>query len=1442
MKTRISGYPGIFGVRNRRLVLSTAVWISVFLLLVTIVSDAMPLTGALFRIGTGGVPPTSGIYVSRNYEAQPNERGSIVVQAGQAFTNLEGISFSIAVDPARADILRVRRTAVTQQFDISVTYPAAGIVRIALVGPVKAVSIGAQLLELELNLRDSSVNRVGHRIDVRLLGVRTLSNGNQISVTGNDGLITFVTSQDALTLPFVPFIGDVDPGILPLVRAKELMIRGQAFPASPRVLLGSTSIPVKSASSTEIIALIPENTAPGVYTVSVESLLAEEKVAIFGAPATAGPVDILEELLFFDPNPVLYTPANPSGDVTLWIPVFNPLGENDSVRGAVDLTAIGGDPTVSFSGIGTPAIGPGGERINWFRIPATGSFRLPSDLETNVDYPVIVRAENRAGSTDTAIAILSLRSQIPSGGIPSIGSMETVPARPIPGGDVSFFVDISDADGVDSISLVTIRLTPIGGSLQTMDSAISSPSEGAPLRTIPFTTDFSIPERTPPGIYQLELRAVDSAGNEALRTFTLNIVPPGGQQIGQAPQFSGRLEARPTAVGPGGTVDFFAGVRDPDGTETIDLVTIDLVDVGGGIEEMTPAITSDSIGTLPVTYQTSFDLPSDVRNGQYALKVRAIDVNGLSTETTIALTVDSTLGVVGGGSPPEFQGRKETSPLTVGLGGLVKFFIAVRDIDGSDTIEKVSIDLVDLGGTILELETASDPVGGSIEPVLYTGEYTLPSTVAPGVYTLSVQAFDGDGNASRTTIPVTVSALVVQTNVPVILQALAVPAQVPADNKTQVLFRIEVEDSDGIKDIAGARINLTALGLGIEKFELQSKSITETSTRGFMETKNIKIPTSVKSAGYDLPVEVEDSKGKRAQRTLRLTVGPMLAGDAPLFREARFVPETAQPGGDVRLYVDIEDLNGADQEKLTVVADFTEVRLEIEELSDLINFPSGTLVSRNTFASDTVTLPEDLPVGVYDVPLMVVDDTGNVIRTIARLRVEHGRTDEGQEPRIATERAFQVPRVFANDNDGEGELHLLIQDPDDDVLTVIANLGSVGSADSANVRTEEGDIDLLCRSSSAVVCMERGALEGIGARWFILRNVTIPETTIPGNDPYMIDVTAIDAGGHTVEGSIPLFVGSPEDAEALKIEPTFDLVVPVSSTQLELVLSSPVDARTIDRSGRQFVIRPALDAFTALNVQRVAFDTTGRYLYLTTDSLTPGETYILSVKEADGTVSALTDVRGNRFARDRGGKITFTFSTPGTDAPAIERIMVIDAEHINVRFTTPVLPSSVHPDLLSSRATIVSTVTGETRAIRDGILTEGGRVLKLTVEELREGDRYRLRIEGVLAPGLIEAPAPGAEKIFIALFPRHNAGDEQPIFPTADLNRDGVVDFADFALFSAVYNTEYNFEDIQNLEPRNAAGEEENEGSSFGFGAKNAAGDSSNKGPGLGGGLPKISF
>ena len=155
-------------------------------------------------------------------------------------------------------------------------------------------------------------------------------------------------------------------------------------------------------------------------------------------------------------------------------------------------------------------------------------------------------------------------------------------------------------------------------------------------------------------------------------------------------------------------MNFFVGVLDADGTDTIEAVTIDLIDIGGGVVTLQPTVAiGQTIGTVPVVFSlpTNMQLPATLASGTYDLEIRAFDEDGLSTSTMISLVVDAS---VAPGSAPQFSGRLDASPSTVNAGGSVNFFVGVQDLDGTNTIEFVTIDRVDIGGGIRDMVPTLD--------------------------------------------------------------------------------------------------------------------------------------------------------------------------------------------------------------------------------------------------------------------------------------------------------------------------------------------------------------------------------------------------------------------------------------------------------------------------------------------------------------------------------------------------------------------------------------------------------------------------------------------------------------------------------------------------------------------------------------------------------------
>ncbi|MEK7137630.1 MAG: hypothetical protein AAB853_05090, partial [Patescibacteria group bacterium] len=150
-----------------------ACFLGVLLLLVFVTEQRTDLRGALFT-QTPVPPPATGICISRGYEALPNERGSFTVDACERLASFEGLSVTLAVDAQKASFLRVRRTAVTDTYEISLRFPAPGVVHIALVGAPRDIAAGSPLLEVETQLAGNVSNTAGSRIELRTLDPQVL--------------------------------------------------------------------------------------------------------------------------------------------------------------------------------------------------------------------------------------------------------------------------------------------------------------------------------------------------------------------------------------------------------------------------------------------------------------------------------------------------------------------------------------------------------------------------------------------------------------------------------------------------------------------------------------------------------------------------------------------------------------------------------------------------------------------------------------------------------------------------------------------------------------------------------------------------------------------------------------------------------------------------------------------------------------------------------------------------------------------------------------------------------------------------------------------------------------------------------------------------------------------------------------------------------------------
>ncbi|HDM77167.1 MAG TPA: hypothetical protein ENG51_11980 [Deltaproteobacteria bacterium] len=103
-------------------------------------------------------------------------------------------------------------------------------------------------------------------------------------------------------------------------------------------------------------------------------------------------------------------------------------------------------------------------------------------------------------------------------------------------------------------------------------------------------------------------------------------------------------------------------------------------------------------------------------------------------------------------SPPEIC-RAWAEPQLVEAGQEVEFFVSVKDFDGPDDIEKVTVDMKLIGGDVVELEREFEDIGDR-RCVLYKATAEIPALAPYGLHLLPVEVVDKDGAKAKGVIEV----------------------------------------------------------------------------------------------------------------------------------------------------------------------------------------------------------------------------------------------------------------------------------------------------------------------------------------------------------------------------------------------------------------------------------------------------------------------------------------------------------------------------------------------------------------------------------------------------------------------------------------------------------------------------------------------------------------
>jgi 5-hydroxyisourate hydrolase-like protein (transthyretin family) len=199
---------------------------------------------------------------------------------------------------------------------------------------------------------------------------------------------------------------------------------------------------------------------------------------------------------------------------------------------------------------------------------------------------------------------------------------------------LDLFTTVTDEDG--DIDKVSLDLTPIGG---LSEESMSDDDEDG-IYTISITVDPDVA----PGTYELNTTAVDKTALKA--EDSIEIVVEAAPVVNHLPVVSETL-ATPASVPNDDTTETTLSVMvsDDNGIADIETVTIDLGDIGGGVEEMTDD--GPSTDEYKHRFVVVTTVPSDIAAGDYELYLTITDgviADGSNTVDTayITLTVTET--------------------------------------------------------------------------------------------------------------------------------------------------------------------------------------------------------------------------------------------------------------------------------------------------------------------------------------------------------------------------------------------------------------------------------------------------------------------------------------------------------------------------------------------------------------------------------------------------------------------------------------------------------------------------------------------------------------------------------------------------------------------------------------------------------------------------------
>ncbi len=749
------------------------------------------------------------------------------------------------------------------------------------------------------------------------------------------------------------------------------------------------------------------------------------------------------------------------------------------------------------------------------------------------------------------------------------------------------------------------------------------------------------------------------------------------------------------------------------------------------------------------TINASLDL-SKFPEGSYKLSI--FYTNGTRVEKENAVTILTR-------STTEFTVTKtQLFPDTIYKGDPNRFSVYVTAIHplGVENIDSIKIDLSEVGITNLIKLTPDQIIDR--DQVFVLSDFSLPNLTniaSKPSYTFRIVALDKFGKQATGAIT---TSLNIKKNedrprslgAPIIDGTLShiSPTRVkPGENAKISVF---VTDVDGVNDIENVIfIDDTELGLGT--ITLQTGSGAKIGI-GQWYSKDVTIPSRALEKDYVFKVIASDKKSLSTDGKDTLTLKVSSSSNTPdIINDSNttinITPNPVANNGEMEFNLSVFVIDKDGLEDVVVTADLTPLSIGIIDLKPELS----TNKQGAWFRSQNYKVPTNVLEGNYKIKIKATDSSGASDNAEGTINVSEISRFQNR-PEVVRGKSYTTPSSIPNDGVTQATIYAYVRDPD-------------GISDIASVTVNLSEIGLPPTNSMIIV---PNSIEGLGQYYSF--SFTVPSTTQPSLEPYKALVTATDLSGakSATLSEIDIKIISEGVGQALE-SPKATYAIATSETTVEVGFNPPLDIDSLSRTGSEFEITKTNDAGDFLSIIKSTVSADGTYVILETTNQEVNSSYTVRA------LPTVESVNGVKVSRGNGDKQNFFGFVKDKRSTNFAAALATGPRQIEVDFTIPVKPSATN--LLNFSLNRQENTNERIRLTKFRVISPT-RIILETESDLNFSSLYTLNGSNIVSYN-------GQRIINISINLR---GFQEGMI--GDLNKDGIVDFLDFSIFSSAYTGE----------------------------------------------------